>query len=164
MRPALLATLALLAGAPAQAAGPLAPTRPSDVVALTASFEPPTCAGGTIGATLDRRMTPEGTYVPVAVPAKRVLVVTELRWVVDTLPNVEVAAIVRTGPEVGGFIGLVLPGARSDGNGRAIGEAKLDPGLVVRNPAELCVVVFPSGGSVIAPGNLSGSGFFAKDN
>ena len=163
MRSIAIFVLGVLVAAGARAAGPLAPTRATDIVTLAASFEPPGCSGGSSGARLDTRVTPEGTYEPLVIPPKRVLVLTELRWFVVTTANVEVAAGLRPGPETGGFSGLVLPSARSDANGHAGGEAKLEPGLVVRNPADLCVRLSPSSGGVVAPGNLTGAGYFAKD-
>ena len=163
MRSPAIFALAVFAAAAAHAAGPLAPTRPSDIVTLAASFDPPGCTGGGTGTRLDTIVTPEGTYVPLQVPPKRVLVITEIRWIADIAANEEASAVVRPGPEQKGFIGVVLPGARADANGRVNGEAKLSPGLVVRNPADLCVRVFGSGGGSAAPGNLTGAGFFAKD-
>lgn len=161
MRILLLCALSLLAAAAARAAGPLAPARPSDIVALAASPEP-ACASAQTGMTLDARMTPDGTYVDLVVPPKRVLVLTEVRWIIQTIADEEVSAVIRIGPQTAGFIGLVLPSARAGANGRATGEAKFAPGLVVRNPAELCVSLFANG-SLASPGNLSGAGFFAKD-
>jgi hypothetical protein len=154
--------LALAVAAPSHAQ--LGPAKPSEMVTLAASFVPPSCSDGSTGTRLDTIVTPEGTYTPLVIPPKRVLVLTEIRWIADIAPNVEASAVVRPGPEQKGFIGVVLPGARADANGRANGEAKLSPGLVVRNPADLCVRVFGSGGGgTTAPGNLSGAGFFAKD-
>ena len=163
MRTLAICALAVLAATGARAAGPLAPTRPTEIVTLAASFEPPGCTGGGSGTRLDTIVTAEGTYVPLQVPSKRVLVLTEIRWIADIAPNEQASVVLRPGPEQAGFIGVVLPGARADANGRATGEAKLDPGLVVRNPADLCVRVFGSGGGSASPGNLSGAGFFAKD-
>jgi hypothetical protein len=162
LRVALPLALALAAAA-AHAQRALGPAKVSEIVTLAASFDPPTCSDGSNGARLDRIVTPEGTYVPLVVPPKRVVVITEIRWIADIAPNEEASAVVRPGPEQPGFIGIVLPGARADANGRVTGEAKLSPGLVVRHPADLCVRVFQSGGGSTAPGNLSGAGFFAKD-
>jgi hypothetical protein len=161
MRTVALCVLALLAAPPAQA-GVVGPARPSDVVMLAASYDPPTCAGGATGTRLDTRLTADGTYEPLVLPTKRVLILTELRWVLQTVANENVTATLRNGPTTGGFVGLVIPGAQSGASGRAVGEAKFDPGIVVRNPAELCVTLNANGSST-APGNLSGSGYFAKD-
>jgi hypothetical protein len=159
----LLVFLSLLAASEVRAAGPLAPTRPSEIVTLAASFEPPGCPGGGAGARLDTRVTPEGTYVPLVVPPKRVLVLTEVRWLVDTTPDVDVAAVLRPGPETGGFVGVILPSGHSNASGRASGEAKFDPGIVLGSPDDFCIRLLPNGGSLTTPGNLSGAGFFAKD-
>jgi hypothetical protein len=148
---------------PALAAGPLAPTRASEVVQLFASFNPPGCTASAAGATLDTRVLPDGTYAPLVIPPKRVLVITDVRWIANTLePNEEIWVFLRPGPPQPGFGSLPLAGARSDANGRAAGQAHLDPGIVVRSLADLCVTLSDSGGPK-APGNLAGSGFFAKD-
>jgi hypothetical protein len=161
MRIALVAVAPLLAAAAAVAAGPLAPTRPSEVVTLAASLDPPGCTGGANGTALDRMVTPEGTYVPIAIPPKKVLVLTEIRWRAQVPANEEVFLTLRPGPEQPGFSGIVLPGGRSDANGRVAGAASLGTGVVIRNPAEVCVRL---NGTINAffP-DVSASGYFAKD-
>lgn len=155
----LVVLLVLAQGSHAQ----LGPKKASEIVTLAASFEPVSCSDGAAGTRLDTIVTSEGTYVPLQVPPKRVLVLTEIRWIANIPANEEASAVLRPGPEQSGFIGIVLPGARADANGRVNGEAKFSPGVVIRSPADLCVRVFGSGGGSAAPGNLSGAGFFAKD-
>ena len=158
---ALLFPLLLLAAAPT-VAGTLAPTRASDVVTLVASYDPPGCPQGGTGAVFDRVLTAEGEYLPITIPQKRVLVLTSIRWLAIGPANEDVSLSLRPGPETAGFTGITLAGARTDANGRASGEAKLEPGLVVRNLANLCVRV-STGSGVTTPGNISAVGFFAKD-
>jgi hypothetical protein len=160
----LLAALPLLAPLAAHAAGPIGPTRASEALTLVASYDPPGCTGGLPGEKLDRVLRPDGTYATLVIPPKRVLVLTEIRW--STLSplaaNEDVTVNLRPGADQPGIGGIPLPGARLDANGRGSGQAKLEPGVVMRSAADLCVTLFSSDGP-FAPGNLSGSGFFAKD-
>ena len=160
----LLAALPLLAPLAARAAGPIGPARASEALTLIASYDPPGCTGAVTGEKLDRVLAPDGTWAPLVIPPKRVLVLTEIRWnVLNPLAaNEEVTVSLRPGADQPGIGAIPLPGARLDANGRGSGQAKLEPGVVMRSAADLCVTLFSSDGS-FAPGNLSGSGFLAKD-
>lgn len=161
---ALLAALPLLAPLAARAAGPIGPARASEALTLVASYDPPGCTGGLAGEKLDRVLQPNGTYAPLVIPPKRVLVLTEIRWTTlsPLAANEEVTLLLRPGANQPGVAGVVLPGARLDANGRGSGQVKLEPGVVMRSAADLCVTLYASDGA-FAPGSLSGSGFFAKD-
>jgi hypothetical protein len=160
----VLAALPLLAPFAAHAAGPIGPARASEALTLVASYDPPGCTGAVAGEKLDRVLQPDGTWAPLAIPPKRVLVLTEIRWVAANplAANEEVTVNLRPGANQPGIGGVALPGSRLDASGRGSGQVKLEPGVVIRSAADLCVTLFASDGA-FAPGNLSGSGFLAKD-
>jgi hypothetical protein len=116
------------------------------------------------GEKLDRVLQPDGTWTPLVIPPKHVLVLTEIRWnVLNPLAaNEEITVSLRPGANQPGIGGIALPGGRLDANGRGSGQAKIEPGVVMRSATDLCVTLFGSDGA-FAPGNLSGSGFLAKD-
>lgn len=164
MLPRTLLVIAAFCVWPASAgAGPLAPKRPSEVLTLVASYTTTTCPdGGGNGIAFDTVVTSDAAYAPLVIPPKHVLVLTALRWFHVGPPNEEFLLQLRPGPEAAGFTGVTLPGARSDATGRASGQVSLDPGIIVRSLQSFCLRMQTSAG-LSTPGNVSATGFLAKD-
>lgn len=77
IRPLLVAALVLFAATSAVAA-PLAPSKPSDIRGIFADDQTP-CSGGN-GRVVTKTYDAQGQVIPFTIPAKQVLVVTQIDW------------------------------------------------------------------------------------
>jgi hypothetical protein len=144
--------IALFASA-SSSAGPLAPTRASDlVVAITKS----STACPVSGTLFDTRVLPDGTEEPFVIPPKRVLVVTSVDVALDTsapagqagAPVVAIQTATTTLPILQGTV-------LTDVDGTAVGNVATT-GAAVRPGVSICLVGGNTQGGVL-------HGFFAKD-
>jgi hypothetical protein len=135
MRIAILFLFAVAhASALAAAAGPLVPTKPSEVVTL--AFSGTVCASSSVA--LDQRVLPDGTTVPFAIPEGRVLVVTEVDWQIDgNTPSVtmtfELRALTPAATATTFFTDFATSNAEGDaGNVRPVANAIVGTALCAR--------------------------------
>ena len=150
---------ALLIAAPPASAGPLAPSKPSQLVTARAlgtecpfdDSEPSNSA-----RLIDSMTTIEGTTQPFVIPPKQALVITSVHILAGGAPdtNVGMNLIVLNGS---GVAILVERSGRTDAGGSVTVDVTLPSGLPVRAGNQLCVAssVLGVGGSV--------TGFFVKD-
>lgn len=147
----IAATLLLLGAAAAQA-GPLTPTRASQLVTLQASLPDPVC--GQFGRPFSTRVTSDGQFeLGFVVPPKQVLVVTSIDWAVFGADPGE-TALVSLGTNGGAsyFIGTALADAAGAAGGTGSFVHAIRPGTT------LCI-------SAVGVDNLNATlhGFLAKD-
>jgi hypothetical protein len=149
-------TLVILGGLVSGAiAGPLAPTKPSQVVTLANSGLACPLLGG--GQVFDVRVGSDGSETPFSIPDGQVLVITGIDWSVFLLPGLPgetVIAFLRTPPSPSAAPTVWRGAAVADANGRAGGTAVI-PNVVVKPGVPVCL--FPGGSA----GTLHG--FLAKD-
>jgi len=146
--------LILFLAAVSATAGPLAAAKPSDVVTLSTSGA--TCAGS--GLLLDTRIASDGTAVPFVIPAKRVLVVTELQWGVIAVPasqTFDFLLFLKTPPAT--TLPLVTSSAVADATGHAGATTQVANAVVKPGPL-FCAIDFPGSSALILV-----RGFLAKD-
>jgi hypothetical protein len=153
MRVLAALSLALLLPS-ATLAGPLAPTKASDLVVAGTSNAAPDCP--VAGRAFDVRFLPDGTEEPFVIPPKRVLVITSVDFTVtSSSPNVTASPVLSL--QSGGVSkSLAIASAMTDANGTATGNVVVPNGVVVRAGPTLCLI----GGD--APFGLV-HGYFAKD-
>jgi hypothetical protein len=146
-------------------AGPLAPSKPSDVVTLM-----PDAADGSNGACSGLQelrvdgviSSTDGSVAPFTIPSKEVLVLTGGSWSDTSLAaNVNVFLELRLETASTNNQLLVSPAIRSDPAGAAAGSFTLEPGIVIKPGGSLCA-------SLNIDGTSSGvfprlTGFLAKD-
>lgn len=94
---AACAALVLVGSAPSSA-GPLAPTKPSQIVTLD-NLAGAACP--VIGKALDQQILPDGTRKPFVIPPKTVLVVTEVGWGATGAGATKATGVVLTTQAVG---------------------------------------------------------------
>jgi hypothetical protein len=152
------ATALALAALPA-AAGPLAPSKPSQLVSARAVSTPcpfETQAGNN-AYEITSMSTPDGVQAPFAIPPKQVFVITSAYLTLTGGPANDTAQLYLFAVE--GESGSILTEgvAATNASGLAIVERVLPTGIAVKSGKALCVL-----GS---QGNSLGSvtGFFAKD-
>jgi hypothetical protein len=148
----------LVAALPASA-GPLAPTKPSQLVTARAlgtdcpfdDGEPSSSA-----KLIDSMTTIEGTSQPFVIPPKQALVITGVHILAGGAPDTTVGMnlLVLNGP---GVAVLIERSGRTDAGGNVTIDVTLPTGLPVRAGNQLCVAssLVGVGGSV--------TGFFVKD-
>jgi hypothetical protein len=159
------AALASLVFAGAAAAQPLAPKKPSDVVAVafyTSGGSEVPCNGLLGGFAPTYISRPDGTTAPYSPPAKSVFVVTSIAFAGSGASpgatNITLVAVDPVNPPVAGALSFTFAGALSDAGGTYTGNMVLPTGFVIKPPALPCVL-FPGTGA----GNAVLHGFFAKD-
>lgn len=150
-------------------AGPLAPTKASQIVTAFASSVPDAVQPCFEGASADvYRVTsignPDGTGRPFAIPSKHVFVVTSFDYQVfgtGTSRNIliSVLAVDPANPPTSiiGYPAFAITGAATDSGGSAFGNAQIPSGLVIKPPAVPCVGIPGDPALVVL------HGFFAKD-
>jgi hypothetical protein len=129
-------------------AGPLAPSKASEIVAVNSRTPCQTSPGNCAD------VTPPGPL-----PPKRVLVVTGFGWNdVEAPPSSFVRVLLVSVPS--GKL-RAIGGSMADGLGQTAGTQQVSPGVVVRSGETLCVCVAHTG----TPGNAEGQlhGFLARD-
>jgi hypothetical protein len=144
-------------------AAPLAPTKPSQTVVLKATnaFAQAPCLGTERRVNLVEN-TADGSSAEFTIPAERVLVLTGGTWFAQQLPaNTTVFLRIGLRGSAPGSPDLVFAPATADANGVAAGSFTLQPGVVVKSGASLCVTVASSAGEVGGSPNLYG--FLTKD-
>jgi hypothetical protein len=131
--PGLIALLVLLA-APLHA-GPLAPTRASQVVTLTRT----STACGVPGSYELQQILPDGSDAPFAIPANRVLVVTGYQVSQNGAGGALAGETVGFGL-LAGSTNLTFETVVADANNAYSALRSLSPGIVVASGTPLCVV------------------------
>ena len=141
------------------AAGPLAPSKPSQLVSARAvstpcPFEAP---AGNNAFQITSMSTPDGVQVPFAIPPKQVFVITSASLNLTGAPADSTAQLYLFA--VNGSDGAVLAEglATSNANGLATVERVLPTGIAVKSGLALCVL--GSQGSSLG----SVTGYFTKD-
>lgn len=148
----ILAAVGVLSAATLAQAGPLAPTRASQLVTLHSSVTGGAC--GALGKSVDSRVMPDGSVeIGFAIPPKQVLVVTSLEWTVQGADPSEVSQVSLGASGARFFRG----GALADGAGAAAGTANFFH--VIRAGTTICLT------SSSDIDGLEGTlhGFLAKD-
>jgi hypothetical protein len=152
MRKGIVAFVWVMGAAALAQAGPLAPTRPSQLVSLQASTPDPLCGG--FGRPFSTRVTSDGQFeLGFVVPEKQVLVVTGVDWAVFGA-NPSATTLVSLGTNGGAsfFIGS----AQADAGGTAGGAASFSH--TIRPGTTICI-------STIGVDSINATlhGFLAKD-
>lgn len=152
MLKAIVAAVWVTGAAALAQAGPLAPTKASQLVTLQASALDPAC--GVAGKRFDTRVTSDGQFdVDFAIPPKQVLVLTGAEWAVFGA-NPSATNLVSLGTNGGAsyFIGT----AQADAGGTAGGSARFSH--TIRPGTTLCI-------SSVGVSDLNARlhGFLAKD-
>jgi hypothetical protein len=135
-------------------AAPLAPVKPSGVVTLASDGT--TCAGS--GLLVNTRILPDGTTTPFTIPAKQVLVITEVEWGVIDVPvsqTFDFYLFLTTTPATA--LPLVASSALADATGHAGTTTQVSNAIVKAGPS-LCAVDYPGSSSLFLV-----RGFLAKD-
>ena len=167
MRISRFATLVLVAAAATPVlAGPLAPSKPSDIVTLMpdASGANGACATAPQEQRVDALInTADGSLSPFTIPDKEVLVLTGGTWEdLSAAANVNVFLELSLRTAAPTSINIVAtPAVRSDAAGVAAGSFTLEPGIVIKPGASLCASFNEAGTNTLAFPRLTG--FLAKD-
>jgi hypothetical protein len=146
-------------------AGPLAPSKPSDIVTLMpdASGANGACGPGTQQQRVDAIINgADGSISPFTIPDKEVLVLTGGTWEdlsAGANVNVFLELSLRTA-NTNNFL-AATPAIRSDAAGFAAGSFTLEPGIVIKPGASLCASFNVDGTNTLAFPRLTG--FLAKD-
>ena len=150
MRGAVCTGLASALIAHAAFAGPLAPSKSSDIVTLTTG---PGDACVVTGSAAHYRVLPDGTRELFSVPDKRVLVVTGIDFVTQVAVPIDVELFVEKAPE---SAQIFVTGVAAGGGSAAI------PNAIVGSGATLCVRGTQKDGGAVAVLAVV-HGFVAKD-
>ena len=140
-----VACLAL--GTPAGRAAPLEPERASDTVTLRAHSRGSVSCGepANMMFAFDHKIDNSGGAIeaPFSIPFGKVLVVTSFDWMTSGSPAVanraRTAFLIRFWSGTGLASPSAMSTALSDAQGRAGGSETFPTGLVVQNPAQLCL-------------------------
>jgi hypothetical protein len=159
-------TLVLVAAAATPVlAGPLAPSKPSDVVTLMPDASG---ANGACGPAMQEQRVDalingaDGSLSPFTIPDKEVLVLTGGTWEdVTAAANVNVVLELSLKTATTSNLIAATPAVRSDAAGIAAGSFTLEPGIVIKPGASLCASFNVAGTSTLAFPRLTG--FLAKD-
>lgn len=114
----------------------IGPRKPSEVVDVDLTLTSASCTN--VGTKFDTQLGPDGSEVPFAIPAKRVLVVTTIELLgFGANPGANVQTRIFRG------VGLTVNGAAirestADAGGRIFHIYQFDPGLVVASGGEVC--------------------------
>ena len=165
MRISRFLTLVLATAAATQVlAGPLAPSKPSDVVTLM-----PNLSDGSNGSCNSPELrvdgvidSTDGSLSPFTIPAKEVLALTGGTWShksVTPNANAFLELSLRTGTTSNNLVATTA--VRSDAAGVAAGTFTLEPGIVIKPGASLCAVLDVAGTDAVVFPRLTG--FLAKD-
>jgi hypothetical protein len=159
----LAASLALVFLAAPSAAGPLQPTRASQLVTAYGGADAPAACGATVFSRVDKIGNPDGSSASFVIPPKSVFVITDIAvsgsgGTPGNLATVSVLAVDPANPPAPGAIGAhAAASGVIDPIGNFQGTATIPNGLVVKSPALLCYTSVTPSVSVIA------HGYFAKD-
>jgi hypothetical protein len=145
-------------------AGPLAPSKPSDIVTLM-----PNASDGSNGACGPQQLnvdgiisSTDGSVAPFTIPPKAVLVLTGGSWSdISLAANVNAFLELRLETASTSNQLLVSPAVRTDSAGTAAGSFTVEPGIVIKPGASLCAHLVVDNASVISFPRLTG--FIAKD-
>jgi hypothetical protein len=166
MRPYVLSVaLALLslASTPATAAA-LAPSKPSQLVAVTALG---TCPLGFTTALFDTLVKGDGTTAPFSIPAGEVLVITDLTVVVDgKTPGDTIDAGVFAGTSASSRSLIFFENITAGPSGAVTLSATFPTGIVVKSGTSLCPIARDNTGGSGTPAVFAGGslhGFLTKD-
>jgi hypothetical protein len=131
MRTTIVAALILVGGAAAAQAGPLVPTRASQLVTLQASLPDPIC--GLSGRPFSTQVTSDGQFeLGFVIPPKQVLVVTSLDWAVfGADPSATVLVSLGTNGGASYFIGTGVADAAGTAGGSATFSHAIRPGTTL---------------------------------
>jgi hypothetical protein len=167
MRISRFATLVLaVAAATPVLAGPLAPSKPSDIVTLVpdASGANGACGPASQQQRVDAVINgADGSISPFTIPDKEVLVLTGGTWEDTSVAanvNVFLELSLRTATPTSNII-VATPAVRSDAAGVVAGSFTLEPGIVIKPGVSLCASLNVAGTNTIAFPRLTG--FLAKD-
>jgi hypothetical protein len=160
------AFLALAFSAPA-AAGPVTPTKPSQIVSAIGRPSSPLCPG--VDPKIEARLVNQrgennGSVSTFAIPPKSVFVVQSVDFqIIDGNANVfEGVNLLAVDPAVPPTLtsngAALFAGGQTDANGTVVGNVVVPSGLVIEPPAALCFQVREGVIALIAV-----HGFFAKD-
>ena len=146
-------------------AGPLAPSKPSDIVTLMPDGSG---ANGACGlATQEQRVDAvingaDGSLSPFTIPDKEVLVLTGGTWA-DVSAGGNVNVFLELSLKTASTSNLIVatPAVRSDAAGVVAGSFTLEPGIVIKPGASLCASLIVAGTNTLAFPRLTG--FLAKD-
>jgi hypothetical protein len=146
-------------------AGPLAPSKPSDIVTLMPDASG---ANGACGlATQQQRVEAvingaDGSISPFTIPDKEVLVLTGGTWE-DVTAGANVNVFLELSLRTASTNNLLAatPAIRSDAAGFAAGSFTLEPGIVIKPGVSLCASFNVDGTNTLAFPRLTG--FLAKD-
>ena len=162
MRRALCLGLLLTAWSTNAYAGPLAPTKASQIVVLTAAGTP--CSADPDATAVNLRNLPDGTIAPFTIPAGQVLVVTGIAYSVSGgIANVaKNVSLFTANPPFASVLFLSGLITGDTALGRLGGGSASIPNAIVKAGIEICVQASEING---APANVSAVvyGFLAKD-
>jgi hypothetical protein len=164
MRPyALSVALVLLGLATPATAAALAPSKPSQLVAVVATGSCP-FVGVTTGL-FDTLVKGDGTRAPFSIPAGEVLVITDLTILANAeTPGHTIQAQLLAGTSAISNFDIFAENVTAGTSGGVTLAATFPTGIVVKSGTSLCPVAIDftsSGGSVSAGGTLHG--FLTKD-
>ena len=144
---ALLVALTLTA-APVVQAGPLGPTKPSQLVTVLSG--PSTCnAGG--GRSLDFQVAGDGSFVGLQIPEGSVLVVTDWEWCENSNPSAAFVSLAIEGPGGLAPVSTVL----RDPLTPACSRGDLGAGVTVSSGSQLCATPVGANAFIKAHGYLT---------
>lgn len=160
----LLVSFVLLACTAPAAAGPLVPSKASQVVTLTGSNASPIGCGSALGFRyVDSRVLADGTKTAFAIPPKKVLVLTRGEVTV-TLPaggGADFGIVAGDATALGAT--LVDMRIVGDGSTRRTASFSFGDGVIVGPGKKPCFAVIGTGGGASVD-YLRLDGFFAADN
>jgi hypothetical protein len=161
-RTAALALPLLAALAASASAGPLAPSRPSQIATLVATAVLDSACGAT-AYPVDTMRKADGSVVPFVVPPKQIFVVTSM----DVFGSADqanrrylFALLVDNAPNIPGGALLVGDAGLTDASGNYAGSVAVPNGVPVPPGAVLCARI---DGPTDEPTFTRVHGFFAKD-
>ena len=147
-RRSLLVAALILVSVAAAHAGPLAPTKASQLVTVLNSAD--TCNAGS-GRVLNFLVQGDGSVGLLVIPEKSVLVVTAWEWCEGTNPSGAFVTLVIDGP--GGFV--PVSSVLGEPLTSACSRADLGQGVRVSSAAKLCATPVGAGALVKAYGYLA---------
>ena len=144
----MLAAILALAGARTAAAGPLAPSKPSQLATLSVITDSlaitPCEMGGTNGLAVDKVLRPDGSSAIFEIPPGYVFIATHVSWLSSATGQILVL-----GPDGGAMPQWLIPAGSQNG-----GSYQL-PSLVVASGGTLCASVSAGLGGITVGGYLT---------
>ena len=147
-------------------AGPLAPTKASQVVTVATTPGSPVCPFGSTGKVIDTLQKPDATTASFSIPPGSVLVITEVEISASKASSAgdlcEIDLILGTASS---FSRVATHEALCDASGEISGTLTVPTGAVVKPGSALCAVGFDATLGVPLGGTFAVvHGFLAKDN